>query len=101
MSYEVERVRATCVCRSYGRERRRARDSPTRSRELPAGSRCPDSVSTSMANPRRHLRLLADTFDWESRIHGLRVLTGNTPLLAVECEGFGQPRTIYAKADRK
>src|SRR4029450_7620239 len=99
MSYEVERVRATCVCRSYGRERRRARDSPTRSRELPAGSRCPDAVSNSMANPRRHLRLLADTFDWESRIRGLRVLTGNTPLLAIECEVFGQPRTIYAKAE--
>jgi len=52
-----------------------------------------------MANPRRHLRLLADTFDWESRVRGLRVLTGNTPLLAIDCEVFGQPRTIYAKAE--
>jgi len=52
-----------------------------------------------MAHPRRHLRLLTDTFDWESRIRGLRVLTGNTPLLAIDCEVFGQPRTIYAKAE--
>jgi len=42
-----------------------------------------------MANPtriRRHLQLLPETTDWESRVRGLRVLTGNTPLLAIDCE---------------
>ena len=48
---------------------------------------------------RRHLQLLPDTADWESRVRGLRVLTGNTPLLAIDCEVFDQPRTIYAKAE--
>jgi len=48
---------------------------------------------------RRHLQLLPDTTDWESRVRGLRVLTGNTPLLAIDCEVFDQPRTIYAKAE--
>ena len=45
---------------------------------------------------RPFLRLLPD---WESRINGLRVLTGNTPLLAIECEVYGRPRTVYAKAE--
>jgi len=45
---------------------------------------------------RPFLRLLPD---WESRINGLRVLTGNTPLLAIECEVHGRPRTVYAKAE--
>jgi cysteine synthase len=55
-----------------------------------------------MANPtriRRHLQLLPGTTDWEARVRGLRVLTGNTPLLAIDCEVFDQPRTIYAKAE--
>ena len=34
-----------------------------------------------------------------SLVRGLRVLTGNTPLLAINCEVFDQPRTIYAKAE--
>ena len=50
------------------------------------------SVST------RTLRLASES-GWKSRIQGLRVLTGNTPLLAVDCEVFGHPRTIYAKAE--
>ena len=48
---------------------------------------------------RRHLQLLPETSNWESRVRGLRVLTGNTPLLAIDCEVFDQPRTIYAKAE--
>lgn len=39
------------------------------------------------------------TPDWQARIRGLRVLTGNTPLLAVDCEVHGHLRTIYAKAE--
>ena len=34
-----------------------------------------------------------------NRMQGLRILTGNTPLLAIDCEVFGRPRTIYAKAE--
>jgi cysteine synthase A len=37
--------------------------------------------------------------DWKARIQGLRVLTGNTPLLAIDCEVFDQRRTVYAKAE--
>jgi len=47
----------------------------------------------------RHLRLFQAPPTWESRVRGLNVLTGNTPLLAIDCEVFGQPRTIYAKAE--
>ena len=47
----------------------------------------------------RHLRLLADAPSWESRIRGMRVLTGNTPLLAIDCDVFGAARTVYAKAE--
>ena len=47
----------------------------------------------------RHLRLLPDAPDWKPRISGLRVLTGNTPLLAIDCEVFDRRRTIYAKAE--
>lgn len=32
-------------------------------------------------------------------MNALRVLTGNTPLLAIDCEVFGRPRTVYAKAE--
>jgi cysteine synthase len=52
-----------------------------------------------MATSARKLRLLATTPGWESRVRGLRVLTGNTPLLAIDCEVFDQPRTVYAKAE--
>ena len=37
--------------------------------------------------------------DARSRLRGLRVLTGNTPLLAIECEVHGHPRTVFAKAE--
>ena len=47
----------------------------------------------------RHLRLLPDAPDRAPRISGLRVLTGNTPLLAIDCEVFDRRRTIYAKAE--
>jgi hypothetical protein len=47
----------------------------------------------------RRLRLLPDTPDWNARVNGLRVLTGNTPLLAIDCEVFDRRRTIYAKAE--
>ena len=33
------------------------------------------------------------------RLRGLRVLVGNTPLLAIDCEVYGRQRTIYAKAE--
>jgi cysteine synthase A len=52
-----------------------------------------------MATSARKLRLLTTSFDWESRVRGLRVLTGNTPLLAIDCEVFDKPRTVYAKAE--
>ncbi len=35
----------------------------------------------------------------EQRLHGLRALVGNTPLLAIDCEFRGRQRTIYAKAE--
>jgi cysteine synthase A len=47
----------------------------------------------------RILPTAADAPDWRARMQGLRVLTGNTPLLAIDCEVFGNPRTIYAKAE--
>src|SRR5688572_18466599 len=34
-----------------------------------------------------------------ARLRGLRVLTGNTPLLAIDCEVYGRRRTVFAKAD--
>ena len=37
--------------------------------------------------------------DQLARVRGLQVLTGNTPLLAIECEVNGHNRTIYAKAE--
>ena len=51
-----------------------------------------------MATTVRNLRVLPNA-DWEPRIRGLRVLTGNTPLLAIDCEVFDKPRTVYAKAE--
>ena len=41
----------------------------------------------------------AETPAWKARMQGLRVLTGNTPLLAIDCEVFDKQRTIYAKAE--
>ena len=58
-----------------------------------------NDVSTTMATSARKLRLFTATPDWEPRVRGLRVLTGNTPLLAIDCEVFDQPRTVYAKAE--
>src|SRR5690349_12851391 len=52
-----------------------------------------------MATSARKLRLFTSTPSWESRVRGLRVLTGNTPLLAIDCLVFDQPRTVYAKAE--
>jgi cysteine synthase A len=37
--------------------------------------------------------------DVERRLHGLRALVGNTPLLAITCEFRGRLRTVYAKAE--
>ena len=37
--------------------------------------------------------------DAQNRLRALRVLTGNTPLLAIDCEVHGRKRTIYAKAE--
>ena len=37
--------------------------------------------------------------DAQARLRGLRVLTGNTPLLAIDCEVHGRRRRIYAKAE--
>ena len=42
---------------------------------------------------------VAPTPDQLARIRGLQVLTGNTPLLAIDCEVYGRQRTIYAKAE--
>lgn len=33
------------------------------------------------------------------RLQGLRILVGNTPLLAIDCEWHGRTRRIYAKAE--
>jgi len=35
----------------------------------------------------------------ETRLRGLRILVGNTPLLAIECEDDGVSRVVYAKAE--
>jgi cysteine synthase A len=56
-------------------------------------------ASSSMTASARHLRLLPDIPDWKPRVNGLRVLTGNTPLLAIDCEVFDRRRTVYAKAE--
>jgi len=37
--------------------------------------------------------------DTAARLRGLRVLVGNTPLLAIDCELDGVPRVVYAKAE--
>jgi cysteine synthase A len=49
------------------------------------------AIPTSRPNSR-----LADA---QARLRGLRVLIGNTPLLAIDCEVHGRKRTIYAKAE--
>ena len=46
-----------------------------------------------------HTTLNRDATRAEARLRGLRVLVGNTPLLAIECEDDGAHRTIYAKAE--
>ena len=53
-------------------------------------------MTTSARVPRSYLPQLPSPV---ARIAGLRVLTGNTPLLAIDCEVRGKPRTIYAKAE--
>jgi cysteine synthase A len=53
-------------------------------------------MTISAHKSRPFLRLLPD---WETRVNGLRVLTGNTPLLAIDCEVHGRARTVYAKAE--
>jgi cysteine synthase len=53
-------------------------------------------MTTSARAPRSHLPQAAAPV---ARIDGLRVLTGNTPLLAIDCEVHGRPRTVYAKAE--
>src|SRR6476619_5956453 len=68
-------------------------------RNITAGKGHQEMASTSMTATARRLRLLPDTPDWKARINGLRVLTGNTPLLAIDCEVFGRRRTVYAKAE--
>ena len=35
-----------------------------------------------------------------ARLRGLRVLVGNTPLIAVDCTIDGRHRTVYAKAEQ-
>jgi cysteine synthase A len=52
-----------------------------------------------MATLARSLHTVPDAPGWKARVNGLRVLTGNTPLLAIDCEVFDKPRTIYAKAE--
>ncbi|MDF2773321.1 MAG: Pyridoxal-5-phosphate-dependent enzyme beta subunit [Geminicoccaceae bacterium] len=47
----------------------------------------------------RVLQQLPQAPDWPARIRGLSVLTGNTPLLAIDCEVHGHHRTVYAKAE--
>ena len=39
------------------------------------------------------------TPDRLARVRGLQVLTGNTPLLAIDCQVHDRPRTVYAKAE--
>ena len=55
-----------------------------------------------MTTTARSLRVItgaASASDPLSRVRGLQVLTGNTPLLAISCEVHGRPRTIFAKAE--
>ena len=47
----------------------------------------------------RVLQPLSQAPDWRARIRGLSVLTGNTPLLGIECDVHGHHRTVYAKAE--
>ena len=54
--------------------------------ELPVMTMKDSTVSVAPLDPHKRLR-------------GLRPLIGNTPLLAVECELDGRPRTICAKAE--
>jgi len=53
-------------------------------------------MTTSIRAPRSYV---PQTPASVARIAGLRVLTGNTPLLAIDCEVHGRPRTVYAKAE--
>jgi cysteine synthase A len=53
-------------------------------------------MTTSAPIPRSYLLQVPAPV---ARIAGLRVLTGNTPLLAIDCEVRGRPRTVYAKAE--
>ena len=52
-----------------------------------------------MTSSARTLQIAPHALDHLDRVRDLRVLTGNTPLLAIDCEAFGRPRTIYAKAE--
>ena len=52
-------------------------------------------MATTAPNPRS----FPNVPDLLPRVRGLRILTGNTPLLAIDCEVFEKPRTIYAKAE--
>lgn len=45
------------------------------------------------------LALPASDVDPAARLRGLRVLVGNTPLLAIECDFDGARRVVYAKAE--
>jgi len=54
-------------------------------------------VSTVMTTAARTLQILSSRPDPVARVRGLQVLTGNTPLLAIECEVHGRRRTIFAK----
>ena len=67
-------------------------------RDFATGPGTPNTASNSMTSA-RILPNAADAPAWKTRMQGLRVLTGNTPLLAIDCEVFGKPRTIYAKAE--
>jgi cysteine synthase len=67
-------------------------------RHFATGRADPKIASNSMTSA-RFLPTAADAPAWKTRMQGLRVLTGNTPLLAIDSEVFGKPRTIYAKAE--
>src|SRR4051812_5989392 len=73
-------------------------DMPSGNRPLGGQSRFGyrGGMTTSVRVPRSYL---PQTPSPVARIAGLRVLTGNTPLLAIDCEVRGQPRTVYAKAE--
>jgi cysteine synthase A len=68
-------------------------------RKFTDGFRRRNLASSSMTAPTRKPPSIPAAQDWKARIGGLRVLTGNTPLLAIDCEAFDRPRTIYAKAE--